>query len=238
MSYVDLVGLWEDPVNTTKHHAVKPIHSDYLRELTVLGARGVPMPNRKRVNWNKEIIGRELRISIVDENNMPVANTLVINALWDPQYEDEWRFVNKNETEENTFFLKDATFRDIPDDRKYQKGNSIVFELVMLILVNGKTFDMSCGWAIKKMSDLNKPKEDIILPMHGGNLNNELEINKKEVQDNKQSFFGKVGSLFTELKSELKLRYQFMDKLLDDQLDIKYNREKMERQKQTDTMNY
>lgn len=169
--YVDIVGKWKNE-ETGGFYPIKPINCEFLNELTIIGARGVPAPSKDKVNRQRDIYSRELRVCLVNAMNVPVSNTLIMRAGWNAGREDEWITENTVKNQ-NLILLKDASMSR--SNKNHYKAKRLVIELVMTIMINGKTFYMSCGCGQINLAELNQTADKDIQLLRG-NLQTGVEM--------------------------------------------------------------
>jgi hypothetical protein len=77
-----------------KWFPIKPIVSKFLKEITIVSAHGVPIPNKNArdamLKRNTILREREIRVSLVNNLDQQYGNTLVFKANWSPDTEDVW----------------------------------------------------------------------------------------------------------------------------------------------------
>lgn len=131
--------------------------------------------------------------------NVPLSNTLIMQASWNAGREDEWVFESAIKNQ-NLVLLKDANMSRT--SKNQYKSNRLVFELVMTIMINNKKFNMSCGCGKIDLTELNQT-QDRDIELHGGNLQTEVEIGSMD---------SNTRNLKNRMISVIKIKNRIIDK--------------------------
>ena len=191
-------------VKENRVQPIKPILSGFLREITVIVATGVPIPSDIEMEYrNQKIVSREIRVSLVDNSNKISNNIMIMKAKWSDSREDEWSIDSDTYKDSNLFVIKDARIGE--NTGHITINDKLVFELIMVVIINDQRYDMSCGWCSIKLKELIR-NQDIILNLKGGNLESEQDIKSKDVHTGRKNIFGKFAKNFGSVKSELKIK--------------------------------
>ena len=162
-------------------------------------ATGIPIPDEKMLDRQKNIAGRILKIALYDQiKNEFFGNSIHIEVSWKKEYEDRWYFEDDRKAFNNNIIIR---FNDDSDKRNI----FVVFEFVLLIIKEGILTETSCGWCSCDIKALYKPAE-LKLPIRGGCPSNQADISVTDVRT-KRSGWAKFTQIFSgQIKTQLPIK--------------------------------
>jgi hypothetical protein len=169
--------LWKDmaPVNQPR---LRPVATVLGAQITVESAEGVPIPASSSDFDRQNIVKRVVRIGLYDKANHDlIANSCQVLAEWTPANEDVWTF---SSTAPGS--LNPVLFRTTQKEDLNRQHVVLIFELVVYVVVQNKTTEMTAGWAEAPISFCERDQAKVRLQINGGSLDNQLEISKDDLQ--------------------------------------------------------
>jgi hypothetical protein len=115
---------------------LRPVASSVGAQITIESAEGVPIPE---ANKDRDgIVKRVIRMGLYDTVKQDlVYNSAHVVATWTSKQEDIWTVAKDSP----------LLFRCTIEEDLNKQDVMLVFELVVYSVSNGKTTEMSCGWA-------------------------------------------------------------------------------------------
>jgi Ca2+-binding EF-hand superfamily protein len=201
LAYHDLFGEYTDQ-RLGVSYPVKPVDSKIVRTITINLATGVPIPDETNIKRKEMIAARELRAVLFDRSvHKFVGGTVIIPAVWRPEYEDRWFFENEKEA---TFHVK------AHDDTS---SLCVLFEFVVFLVHKEVELQMSCCWCSMDVENMNKAGQTT-LGLSGGIPSVSMQIHDTDVRTNRSTIMGKVSKFFGgNIKSELKITIGLKEKV-------------------------
>lgn len=147
------------------------------------------------VGYN-EIVGREIRICILEENSAQfVANCLNLQCNWKAEYEDRIYFNLHGLDKEEQIYVKIPEAELFAKDKKY----SLVFEFVNFVRKNDSntTLAMTAGYSKFNLADGTENKSFSIDIVGGSPLNDRsTTIKQDDIRHKRRGFIPKLVSIF------------------------------------------
>jgi hypothetical protein len=123
-------------------------------------------------------------------------NTAHVVAKWAANAEDCWSFPEKES-------LNPVLFRSTELDSLNKEQVHLVFELVVYIHQQGKTTEMSCGWASIELEKCERDLNKVKLEIKGGSPMTETQIQGTDVHTKRQGVKGFIKLFNQNIKSSL-----------------------------------
>ena len=127
-----------------------------------------------------------MRIGLYDQTKKDfLFNTAHVVAKWAPTAEDCWSFSEKES-------LNPVLLRSTDLDSLNKEQVILVFELVLYVHQQGKTTELSCGWAQIELDKCDRDLNKLKLEIKGGSPLTQVAIQGGDVLTKRQGFKGLI----------------------------------------------
>ena len=145
MLYRDLSPYTSDAPSQLPRSAlprIRPIPTQLGCQILLEDAQGVPLPQQGQGFDRSQIVKRAVRIGLYDMAKKDfIVNAVQINALYNADDEDIWKFNAWKDNGTNPVLFKIAQREEIVKPNVF-----MVFELVIYVKFGEKVTEISCGW--------------------------------------------------------------------------------------------